>query len=122
MVTPDVGELLVIQRALHVKEIHLEPSQREQIFHTQCTIEGNVCELTIDRVIYTNMASMTLIDKLQLPTKAHWTSYTLQRLKQRSEVTILKQALILFLVGLYYGEVLCDVLPMDTCHVLLGRP
>jgi len=27
-----------------------------------------------------------------------------------------------FLVGPYCGEVLCDMLLMDACHILLGRP
>ena len=30
LIISDVGELLVIQRALHVKEVPFEPSQREQ--------------------------------------------------------------------------------------------
>ena len=37
------------------------------------------------------------------------TPYTLQWLKQGSLVTVSKEAL-------------CDVLPMDTCHVLFCRP
>ena len=51
----------------------------------------------------------------------HPTPYSLQWLKQGSEVIISKQALITFLVGPYYGEVQCNVLPMDTCHFLLGN-
>jgi len=43
----------------------------------------------------------------------HLTSYTFQWLKQESKETISKQAVILFLTGLYYGEEVCDVLPMD---------
>ena len=27
-----------------------------------------------------------------------------------------------FSIGAYKGKVLCDVLPMDACHVLFGRP
>jgi len=81
-----------------------------------------VCEILIDGGSCTNTASMTLIDKLQVPTKVHPTSYTLQWLKQGSAVIVSKQTLILFLVGPYCGEVLCDILPMDACHVLLGRP
>ena len=42
--TPDIGELLIIQRALHVQEVPLEPSQKDQIFHTQCAIGGKVCK------------------------------------------------------------------------------
>jgi len=67
LVTPDVGELLVIQRALHAKEIALEPSQREQIFHTCCTIGGKVCEFIIDGGSFTNVAFTTLIEKLCIP-------------------------------------------------------
>jgi len=35
LVTPNVGELLVIRRSLHAKEVPLRPTQREQIFHTR---------------------------------------------------------------------------------------
>jgi len=79
-----------------------------------------VCELIIDGGSCTNVASMTLIDKLQVPTKVHPTPYTLQWLKQRSEVTVCKQALISFSVGPYCHEVLCDVLPVDAYHILPG--
>jgi len=52
----DVGELLVIRRALHAQE---------------------VCELIADGGSCTNIASTTLINKLQLPTKVHPTPYSL---------------------------------------------
>jgi len=64
LVTPGVGELLVIRRALHAKEVPLEPSQREQIFYTRCTITGKVCKPIITGGCCTNVASTTLIDKL----------------------------------------------------------
>ena len=64
LVTLDVGELLVIRRALHTKEVPLEPSQREQILHTCCTARGKVCKLIIDKGSCTNVASIPLIDKL----------------------------------------------------------
>ena len=67
-ITLDVGELLVIQRVFHVQEAHCDPNQREQLFHTRCTIKGKVCELIIDGENYTNAASTTLTDKLRLPT------------------------------------------------------
>jgi len=64
LVTLDVGELLVIWRSLHAKEVPLGPSQREQIFYTRCTIGGKICKLIIDRGSCTNVASTTLIEKL----------------------------------------------------------
>ena len=33
-----------------------------------------------------------------------------------------KLELIAFLVVLYCGEVLCNVRPVNVCHLLLGRP
>jgi len=66
--------------------------------------------------------SITLIDKLQVPTKVHPAPYTLQWLKQGSKVIFSKEALISFLLGSYCGEVLCDVLPIDAYHILLGTP
>ena len=90
-------------------------------FFICCTIGGKLCELIIDGGSCTNVASTTLIEKLQVPTMVHPTSCTLQWLTQRSEVTISKQALISFSIGPYCGEALFDVLSMDACHILLGR-
>jgi len=81
-----------------------------------------MCDLILDGGHRTNMASMTLIDKLQVPIKVYPTPYTLQWLKQGSKVTISKQALISFLVRPYCGEVLCYDLPMDACHILFDGP
>ena len=79
-------------------------------------------EFIIDGGSYTYVAFLTLIEKLQLRTKVHPTPYFLLWLKQRNEVTISKQALIAFSVGPYCSEVLCDVLPMNACHLLLSTP
>ena len=68
LTTPDVGDLLVIRRALHAKEVPLECNQKEKMFHTHWTVRRKVCELIIHGS-YTNVASTTLIDKLQVPTK-----------------------------------------------------
>ena len=27
-----------------------------------------------------------------------------------------------FKIGHYFDDVLCDIMPMDCCHILLGRP
>jgi len=63
-----------------------------------------------------------LVSKLNLPTIPHPWPYSLQWLKKGNEVQVTKQALIPFSVGNLKDEVLCDILPMDACHLLLGRP
>ncbi|XP_039134489.1 uncharacterized protein LOC120271874 [Dioscorea cayenensis subsp. rotundata] len=48
--------------------------------------------------------------------------YKLAWLKQGGELMVSKHALIAFSVGpKYRDEVLCDVVPMDAYHLLLGR-
>ncbi|XP_073019393.1 LOW QUALITY PROTEIN: uncharacterized protein [Primulina eburnea] len=45
-----------------------------------------------------------------------------QWLNDCAEVKVNKQVLVSFLIGKYVDEVLCDVVPMHSCHILLGRP
>jgi len=68
------------------------------------------------------VASSHLVSKLNLPTIPHPRPYSLQWLKKGNEVRVNRQALISFSIGNLKDEVLCDVLPMDACHLLLGRP
>jgi hypothetical protein len=42
-------------------------------------------------------------------------------LQKGHQVTITKQCLVEFKIGGYRDEILCDVIPMDFCHILLGR-
>lgn len=34
---------------------------------------------------------------------------------------MIEQWLVKFHIGSYHDEVLCDIMPMDACHILLGR-
>ena len=40
----------------------------------------------------------------------------------RGELKVTKQAVVAFSIGKYQDEVVCDVVPMHTGHLLLGRP
>ena len=48
--------------------------------------------------------------------------YKLQWLSEVGEIIVNKQVLINFSIGKYKDKVLCDVVPMEATHVLLGRP
>ena len=99
LVTPNVGEMLLIKRSLHATKVPYEDSQREQIFNSRCTIWDKVYSLIIDDESCRNVASNTLIDKLQIPTKEHPTPYTLQYLGSSNEVAASRQTLISFSIG-----------------------
>ena len=53
----DEGELLVLRRALSVHKVANHEEQRENIFHTRCTINGRVCSLIVDGGSCTNEES-----------------------------------------------------------------
>jgi hypothetical protein len=120
---PVEGESLVARRALRaqVKEDDME-QQRENIFHTRCHINNKVCSMIIDGGSCTNVASIILVEKLNLPTLKHPKPYKLQWLNDSREVKVNKQVLVFFSIGRYKDEVLCDVVPMHVGHLLLGRP
>jgi hypothetical protein len=60
---------------------------------------------------------------MPLKTEKHPKPYKLSWLEKGKCVQVDQRCLVNFSIGeKYRDEVLCDVLPMDTCHLLLGRP
>ena len=64
--------------------------QRENIFHTRCSVNKKVCSMIIDRGSYTNVYSNTLVDKLGLPLLKHLRPYKLEWLNDCGEVKVNK--------------------------------
>ena len=79
---PNVGEMLVLRRILYTMELPQEENQREHIFHSRCTIQGNVCSLFIDGGSCINVILVHLIYKLRLPTIQHPSPYSLRLVAQ----------------------------------------
>ncbi|XP_074319582.1 uncharacterized protein LOC141656539 [Silene latifolia] len=95
MAHPDTGHSLVLWRIMHSQQAPLEEDQRSLIFRSRCTIQG----------------------------REHPNPYKLRWLNKGAEVKVDKQCLVPFSIGnVYRDEILCDVVPMDACHLLLGRP
>ena len=78
--------------------------------------------MIIDGGSCTNVTSTTMVEKLGMPTSKHPRPYKLQWLNDSGEVRVNKQVLVSFSIGKYKDEVLCDVVPMQAGHLLLGRP
>jgi len=118
------GEALVVMRTLNSQAVeedgHVE--QRENIFHTRCHVQNKVCSLIIDGGSCVNVASVLLVEKLGLPTLKHPRPYRLQWLNEIGQVKVNKQVRVPFSIGRYHDEILCDVVPMQASHILLGRP
>ena len=78
--------------------------------------------MIIDGGSCTNVASTILVEKLNLATLKHPKPYKLQWLNDSGEVRVNKQVLVSFSIGKYKDDVMCDVVPMNAGHILLGRP
>ncbi|GJU49514.1 putative reverse transcriptase domain-containing protein, partial [Tanacetum coccineum] len=86
-------------------------------------VRRKVCTFVVDLGSCDNLISEEAVQKLGLKTENRPKPYKLQWLKKGGEVTVSKRVLVAFSVGTTYKyNVWCDVVPMDACHLLLGRP
>jgi len=113
-------ELLVFRRALSNLKGDQE-EQRENIFHSRCTVQGKVCSLIIDGGSCDNIASLSIVENLNyklLPTLT--TSNGLIKVRDcKSILDALLPSLLARTIMMRFGVTL---IPMDAYHMLLGRP
>ncbi|XP_071917024.1 uncharacterized protein [Coffea arabica] len=120
--TEQMGVVLVARRALATQVERVDEAQRDNIFYTRCHVKGRVCSLIIDVGSCTNVASTLMVDHLSLPTLRHPSPYHLQWFNESGDIKVTKQVVVPFRIGKYEDEVLCDVIPIQASHILLGRP
>ena len=121
--TTSVEHSLVIMRSLsiqHKEDEHEE--QRANIFHMQRKVKQKTCLAIVDGGSCTNAVSDHLVEKLGLAVHRHPAPYKLCWLGDYGEIRVSQQCVVPMSVGTYSNEVTCDVVPMDACHILLGRP
>ncbi|XP_025791789.1 uncharacterized protein LOC112872970, partial [Panicum hallii] len=69
-----------------------------------------------------NIVSALLVEKLGLQPRRHPHPYHMQWLNNSGTVKVSAMIRLSFSIGDYHGEVDCDIVPMQACHLLLGRP
>ncbi|XP_071920643.1 uncharacterized protein [Coffea arabica] len=116
-----VARTMVTMRVLNA-QAQEDDLQRTNIFHTRCKIGNEVCLMIIDSGSCTNCVAADFVEQKHLPWTYHPQPYRLSWLNDGGEVKVTKQALIAFSIGRYKDQVLCDIIPMQASHVLLGRP
>ena len=79
--------------------------------------------MIIDGGSCSNVVSLSMIEKLGLQTMTHPHPCNIQWLNQSKGIQVNSRCLVSFSIGkTYKDELWCDVIPMDACHILLGRP
>lgn len=99
-----------------------EPPQRKSLFRTSCKVRGKVCKVIMDSRSTNNIASIEMVTKLNLQRLPHPHPYKVSWLNKGQQALISEKVWIEFSIGEYKDRVLYDVVEMDACHLLLGRP
>jgi hypothetical protein len=117
------------ERSLMMHKVLLTPKkevedavQRNRIFRTTCKTKDRKCQVIMDSGSTDNLVSTEMVEKLELETTDHPSPYKVSWLQKGHQVNVTKQCLVDIKIGRYNDRILCDVIPMDVCHVLLGRP
>lgn len=119
----DGGANLVIQRSLLTPQCDSnEDQQCTNIFHSTFTIKDKVYYLIMDCDNCENMIFSEVVKKLQLKTKSHPKPCKLIWLHKDIEIIVDRRCFILFSMGKRcFDNVWCDMMYMNTCHLLLCR-
>ena len=115
-------ESLMVQRVLSAQMERAEQNQRHTLFQTKCVIKERSCRVIIDGGSCNNLASAEMVEKLSLSTKPHPQPYYIQWLNSSGKVKVTRLVRVEFAIGSYHDSIDCDVVPMQACSMLLGRP
>ena len=114
------GEFIVNRRDRLSSENELD--QRKILFCTKCKCKGKCCDVIIDGGRTNNLVSKIMVTKLKLKRNKHSSPYHIAWVQDDHKIMVNEQCLVKFKIESYQVEVLCDIIPMDICHMLLGRP
>ena len=104
-----------------IKEV-VEPTQRKFLFRSVLKVQGKCCQMVIDSCNTDNLVSTEVVEKLKLKTKKHPTPYKVSWLQKGHQLLVNEECEVEFQLGSYKENIMCDVIPMDVCHIFLGRP
>ena len=77
--------------------------------------------MVIDSGSTHNSVSTEMVEKLGLQRIKHPTPYKVSWLQKGHKLLVKEQCNLEFQIVTYKDVVLYDIMPMDVCHILLGR-
>jgi hypothetical protein len=119
----DAGSMLMIRRSCLAPRGVEDDWMRTNVFQSTCTISRKVCRFIVDSGSCENIVFEEVVRKLLMTIESHPRPYKLTWLDKKNDVTVSKRSLVSFSIGTTYkDQIWCDVVSMDACHLLLGRP
>eukprot|EP00253_Pinus_taeda_P022668 PITA_22668 len=120
---PETGEALVLHKVL-LKPVDesVEQTQRKALFRTICKSQGKCCKMIIDSGSTDNLVSTEMVEQLGLKRLKHPSPYRVSWLQKGHQLLVDEESEVEFQIIRYKDKIICDIMPMDICHILLGRP
>ena len=117
----DEGQNYVVRKRMLTPKQEETP-QRHQLFRTRYTINSKLFKLIINSGSCENIISKEVVKLLNLPIEKHPNPYTIGWIKTAEKIEVNERCKVPFFIGKYQDEVYCDVVDMDACQLLSGRP
>jgi len=123
-IQPDEGDnnCFISRRVLSVAATKEDNNQRHNLFHTRGIIKDKLCSIIVDNGSCNNIASQELVERMGLKQRRHPSPYKVQWLNDCGALRVANIMTVPFSIGRYNDQVECDVVPMQACQLLLGRP
>eukprot|EP00253_Pinus_taeda_P002837 PITA_02837 len=120
---PETGEALILNTMLlKLAKETVDQTQRKELFQKVCKSHGKCCKMIIDSGSKDNLVATEMVEKLGLKQLKHPTPYKVSWLQKGRPLLVDEQCEVEFHISKYRDKVICDIMPMDMCHTLLGRP
>jgi hypothetical protein len=113
---------IIVQRVLSAQIKQEERLQRHNLFQMFLIVHDYRVRVIIDGGSCNNLVSSDLVKKLGLTTRAHPHPYHVQWFNNCGKVKVTQSARVHFSIGSYHDHADFDVVPMQACSLLLGRP
>jgi hypothetical protein len=111
-----------MRRVLSAHVDQSEKLQRHNLFQIFFIVKDYCIRTIINGESCNNLVSPDFVIKIGLTTRAHTHPYYIQWLNNSGKAKVTHTAHIHFSIGTYHDYADCDVVPMQACSLLLGRP
>jgi hypothetical protein len=112
----------VVQRVLSAQVDTSEKLQRHNLFQIFFVVKDCRVRTIIDRGSCNNLVSADFVANIGLTIRLHTHPYYIQWLNNSGKAKVTHTAHVHFSIGTYHDYVKCDVVHMQACSLLLGRP
>jgi hypothetical protein len=113
---------LIVHRALSATVGEDDKWQCHNLFNMFLVVKDCRVHIIINEGSWNNLVNVEVVKKLGLTTREHPHPYHIQWFNNNGKVKVTKTARIHFAIGSYHDFADFDVVLMDACSLLLGRP